>query len=334
VEIAGARVEPGTRAYVSLPVTRTLWGELTLPLHVVQGGEPGPVLTLLAGVHGDEIMPIHGLLEFLRGLSPSNLRGTVLAIPVANPPALATFRRETPEQREDTDLHRAFPGSPSGSLTQRIAWTLAEQVLARATHLVDFHSGGSMGRTQRRADLNQDAAGAVRQESLRLCRAFGCGLVHENLLPPATAAGHANARGIPAASVEIGGPYLPGAMTAAFTGVMLRGLHNVLRILGMEPGAPELPAEQWYFTRKERMEANPTVGGYLLSRRDAFEDLGCPVARGEPLGTVFDPYTLEVLEELAAPCDGILFFSRMSGLLEAGAKGFAIADRAGLTRLP
>lgn len=76
-----------------------------------------------------------------------------------------------------------------------------------------------------------------------------------------TAAGCANARGIPAASVEIGGPYFPAGMTAAFSTVMLRGLHNVLRLLGMEPGDPDLPAEQWYFTRKDRVEANPTQGG-------------------------------------------------------------------------
>src|SRR5574341_1926635 len=84
-EIAGGRVAAGSRGFVALPVARTLWGDLAVPLHIVHGSAPGPTLTLLAAVHGDEIMPIHVLREFLRDLSPAALRGTVLTVPVANP---------------------------------------------------------------------------------------------------------------------------------------------------------------------------------------------------------------------------------------------------------
>lgn len=326
-------VAPGATGFGMLPVTRTLRGDLGLPLHVIHGAKAGPALAVLAAVHGDEILPTYAFRELKRALDPRAMAGTVVLVPVANPLAFADFRRETSEQRENTDLHRAFPGNRRGSVTEMIAAALTEHLFPRLTALVDIHSGGAGGRTQQRADLNEDATGEVRERSLALCRAFGTGLVHVNFLPPASAVGCANSRGLAAAGIELGGSYLPSAMTDAYVGMLVRGVRNVLMALGILPGQPEIPARQYTFTRKERKEANPTRGGFLVSRADRIEDLGRRASSGELLGTIVDPYTLEVTEELRAPCDGILFFGRMSGLVEAGAKGFAIAAAAGLREL-
>ena len=40
-------------------------------------------------------------------------------------------------------------------------------------------------------------------------------------------------------------------------------------------------------------------------------------------------YTLEAVEELTAPVEGYLFFSRYSGAIDAGTKAFAIASLEG-----
>lgn len=333
-KIVDLAVEPGTSGFTMLPVTRTLHGDLALPVHVIHGSKPGPALGLLGTVHGDEIMPLYAFREVKRALDPRELAGTLIMVPVTNPVAFADFRRETAEQRENTDLHRAFPGNPRGSLTEMIAWTLTEQLFPHLTALVDLHSGGVGGRTQQRTDLNQDASGDIRERSFELCRAFGTGLVHVNFLPPSSAVGCANGRGIIAAGVELGGAYLPTPMTEAYSRMTLHGVTNLLKLLKMLPGTMELPPKQFLFTLKERKEANPTHGGYLISRADRLEDLGRRVRKDELLGTVVDPYTLEPTEDLRAPCDGILFFSRMSGVVEAGAKGFAIADAAGLKEVP
>lgn len=327
-------VAPGTRGYGALPVTRTLRGDLVLPIHVVHGARPGPALGVLAAVHGDEILPTYALRELKRMLDPAAMAGTLVLVPVTNPLAFADFRRETAEQRENTDLHRAFPGHRGGSLTEMIAATLTEQLFPRLTALLDIHSGGAGGRTQQRADLNEDVTGEVRERSLALCRAFGTGLVHVNFLPPSSAVGCANARGLAAAGVELGGAYLPTPLTEAYVAMLVRGVRNALMTLGILAGKPDVPARQYIFTRQARKEANATRAGYLISRADRLEDLGRRVVAGELLGTTIDPYTLEVTEELRAPCAGILFFSRMSGLVEAGAKGFAVADAEGLRELP
>jgi len=321
-------VAPGARGLAALPVTRTLRGDLSIPVHVLNGAQAGPTLAILCSVHGDENGSLYALKTLVDTLDLARMSGTLLLLPVANPLAFADLRRETSEQRENTDLHRCFPGNPRGSITDMIAAVIAREVIARSDAVIDIHAGGNGGRIQQRADLNEDATGAVRDKSLALCEAFGTGFVHVNFLPPSTAAGHANTLGIAACAVEVGGTYLPTPLADFYRDLMLEGITAVMVQLGMLEGAPPAPTEQHRFGRKARKEANPTRAGYLISLADAPADLGRVVRKDELLGTVIDPFTLEAVEELRSPCDGVLFFSRMSGIVDAGAKGFAIADSA------
>ena len=47
---------------------------------------------------------------------------------------------------------------------------------------------------------------------------------------------------------------------------------------------------------------------------------------GTRLGEVIDIYSYEVLEELVAPFDGYLFFSRYSGVVGGGTQAYALAE--------
>lgn len=333
LKIADLEVKPGESAQTMLHVTRTLRGDLAVPMHVVNGTRSGPVFALLCNVHGDEAMPLLAAIALRRELNPADMRGAAVFLPVSNPLAFSDFRRESNEQRENTDLHRCFPGNARGSVTEMTAKILADKVLAHVDALTDLHSGGQGGRIHQRIDLNEDATGTVRDQSLAFCRSFGAGVVHVNFLPPSTAVGHLNSKGRPASGVEIGGTYMSGEMTDQFVARTVRGLKNQMKHLGILEGTPEVPKVQYLFTRKERKEANPTRGGYIVSYANRIEDLGRRVKKDEKLGAVVDPYTMEESEELKAPCDGVLFFSRMSGPAEAGAKGYAVADAAGLKEI-
>jgi predicted deacylase len=58
------------------------------------------------------------------------------------------------------------------------------------------------------------------------------------------------------------------------------------------------------------------------------EQLGQLVKSGTKLGEVVDMYTYEVIEEIVAPFDGYLFFSRYSGMVGGGTQAFALAEAA------
>ena len=61
-----------------------------------------------------------------------------------------------------------------------------------------------------------------------------------------------------------------------------------------------------------------------------------PVPRGRTSRLLLrhvDLYTLEVIEELRAAVTGYLFFSRYSGVVDAGTKAFALAEESTSTWL-
>ena len=70
------------------------------------------------------------------------------------------------------------------------------------------------------------------------------------------------------------------------------------------------------------------MGGFLQSRFASPGDLGRRIEKGELLGEMIDIHTLEVAEELRATVSGYLFFSRYSGVVDAGTKAFALAEEA------
>jgi hypothetical protein len=66
----------------------------------------------------------------------------------------------------------------------------------------------------------------------------------------------------------------------------------------------------------------------LVSLYERPDDLGKLVGGGTRLGEVIDLYSYRVIEELVAPCDGYLFFSRYSGVVGGGTQAFALAEAA------
>ena len=327
-KIAGVEIAPGAHEYIKIPVAHMLTGSETgLPLHCVRGEKPGPTLSVMACVHGDEPQPIRAFQNVLAQIDRAQLSGALLVVPVANPFAFAHFSRQSPDQHEQTNLWGAFPGSAKGTLTQRYAHKIREILIEGADYLVECHSGGAAGRIQRRVDMDPGFEGAVGEKSREMAIAFasgGAALVHGVPFSKSSASGYALTQEIPAISVEIGGAYLPECEENLYRGDLEKGFLNLLVHLGMLPGE-EKRMKITYFDFAHRAEANPSSGGYLISRKTHFADLGAKVSEGELLGEMLDPFSLEVVEELRSPADGVLFFSRCSGPFEVGNKGFAVA---------
>ena len=115
-------------------------GQWRLPYLYVTGQSDGPVLVVFAGVHGDEYEGVEAIPRVYASLDPSLLKGTLFAIPVCNVPAYETITRSSPV--DHLNLARVFPGNAEGSITERIAQRLTDDVLAHADFFVDLHSGG------------------------------------------------------------------------------------------------------------------------------------------------------------------------------------------------
>ena len=316
------------RLFTRMEVTETLSGPLSLPLHVLTGSQDGPTLGITAGVHGDETVPAVMLRKLFDEMDTSRLVGRICAIPVCNPLAMSSFNRQTPEQHGKTDLHEVFPGSPTGNLTQMMADVVASNLVKHVDVHIDYHCGGSGGRLQERVDIHDGADEPMKSKSLELARQFGTMMVHENNLT-GTAVSYANKLAKPAFNAETSGVYLHPDDANRYINAGVWGFRNVLKALGMLPGEPDSPPRQLQFTTKYRKEVNPTRGGYLESFFQRPDELGMRIAQGTTLGRLIDMFSLEVVEELVAPVDGYLFFSRYSGVVNAGTKAYALAEEAG-----
>lgn len=321
------------RDHVRIPVTRLAsGGDLALSLHVATGAKPGPTLGILTTVHGDETLPLMAVRELLASLDLSTLAGRVAAIPVGNPVAVSAFSRQTPEQHGKTDLHEVFPGNCEGNVTQRLAYTISTHLLDHVDALIDIHCGGLGGRLQNRTDLDAFAAPDVYERSLALCKACNTPFIHSNNLA-GTAARYCNGKNIPTANPEIGGVYLGPDADREYMGQLVGGLRSVMAAMDMIDGISGETKKQLLFPVKSRFEVNPSVGGYLRSSFEKPSDLGKRVEKGTKLGEMIDIHSLEIVEELRASVTGYLFFSRYSGVVDAGTKAFALAEEASSTWL-
>ncbi|MFH2113084.1 MAG: succinylglutamate desuccinylase/aspartoacylase family protein [Spirochaetota bacterium] len=93
------------------------WADLS----VLVGSEPGPVLMVVAGVHGDEVSGPLAARQLAAGSPPA--KGILVILPVASPEALAAGQRWLPGW---SDLNRAFPeagesGAPPAAKVSGIA---------------------------------------------------------------------------------------------------------------------------------------------------------------------------------------------------------------------
>ncbi|MBK1886565.1 succinylglutamate desuccinylase/aspartoacylase family protein [Marinobacter sp. DY40_1A1] len=152
--LLGSEVLPGTS-------TRLAWSSgiqiaglsQPTPVLVVNGVNAGPTLCLTGTIHGDELNGIEIIRQTMYDLDPEKLSGSVVGIPIVNLPGFQQGSRYLPDRR---DLNRHFPGRPNGSLADRIAYSLFENIIRHCDMLVDIHTG-SLKRTnlpQLRADMN------------------------------------------------------------------------------------------------------------------------------------------------------------------------------------
>ncbi len=164
--IGNVRVRAGSTKEVELPITRLVTGgDVSLPVRVVHGREPGPTVWVNAAIHGDEVLGVEVIREALATLSARTFRGTLVAVPVVNVLGFMTGDRYLPDRR---DLNRSFPGSARGSLASRIAHLFMTEVVAKCEVGIDLHTAAD-----RRTNLPQIRADLDDPRTRELAEAFG-----------------------------------------------------------------------------------------------------------------------------------------------------------------
>jgi len=81
--------DPGKIVSGILEVPKGIDQGTIIPVSIINGKKPGPVLTLIAGMHGTEYVPIITLQRILSLLDPNEISGAIIMVQIAN---LASFK--------------------------------------------------------------------------------------------------------------------------------------------------------------------------------------------------------------------------------------------------
>lgn len=173
--VGSATASPGTTAYGAISVPAGVDSALQIPVAVIRGSRPGPVVAFVAGSHGTEYTSIIAMQRLIARIAPRGLAGTVIVAPLLNVPSFETMTPHiNPVDRKG--MNAGYPGDANGTQTARALAAVTEQIVAPADVIVDLHGG----------DLDEDLrpysywfrGGRTAQDSAGLALALAFGLDH------------------------------------------------------------------------------------------------------------------------------------------------------------
>ena len=291
---------------------------LSIPVAVVNGARPGPVLALLAGAHGTEYASIIALEKLIGTIDPTELTGTVIIVPLLNVPS---FIRVVPHLNpvDGKNMNRMYPGRVDGTQTDRASHLITTQVVDRSDHLIDFHGGDIDESLRPYAYWTRTGRAAQDAASRAMVLAFGLDhIVISTDRPTDPAASRylentATTRGKPSITVEAGHA---GTVEHGDVAALVNGTLSVMRQLKMLPGAPRTVESPVWIERLADVTSEQSGIFYPLVERGRFVEVGMKV------GYVTD-YVGRHLFDARAKAAGVVLYIRAVPTIN---KGDAIAS--------
>ncbi len=302
--IGSTTARPGQAASGFIEVPAGVDTATRIPITIVRGAQSGPTLALIAGTHGSEVAPIIALQRVRSMIDPAALRGTVLIVHVANMPSfLGRTIYYSPIDRKN--LNRVYPGKPDGTVSERIAYAITNQIIERADYLVDLHAGDgneSLRPYSYWSPLGMNArADSIAQE---MALAFGSDHIVVDTARPRDIRASvytqntAQLRGKPSITTETG--YL-GIPAEDMVQRNVDGVFRLLRYLRMLPGDVEVVRNPLFFERTEVLRS-PATGVW-----HAKVERGQSVQKGTLVGVLTDFFGV-TQAEIRAPFGGIMLY--------------------------
>lgn len=311
IEVGTAKAGPNQRSNGYLHVGDMPDGSpINLPVMILNGANPGPVLWLHALEDGNEYPGCLACIEVAKNLTPqlSKLNGSVVMLPAVN---LTAFRGNPwgggiRNASADLDGGKAFPqmypGNLNGGFSQQAAAAVWNSLKKYATHHITFHGSGEMYGIDRILLFTGEHKNYEAAE--KLARAFGMKVLLKVGGDPSRPKSHGQMfieQGVLTISAESnGGPDGIGLGTDCTS--LVNGTLNVMKYLKMIQGEPKLrddylavvykPGGSGVFSHR---------GGFFKSHVKVMEK----VSKDQPVGEIQNFFG-ETVETVKSPVDGVV----------------------------
>jgi predicted deacylase len=302
IQLSSSEVLPGAASRVNYSVGHLPSGtRVAIHMEIFRSSQPGPHVMVIGGVHGDEINGV----EIVRRTLENNLyqhliAGTVIAVPLLNVYGFINFSRDVPDGK---DVNRSFPGTLAGSLASRVARIISKNVLPQVDVIIDCHSG-----SHNRFNYPQVRISKGDEISFELAKAFNPPFILHKGMLKGSLRKTARLANKPCLIYE-GGEALRFDGFSIAKGVS--GIERMLKGLGMVQSSlvNTIPSTEILHTTWIRASQ---AGLFLWTKSS-----GAPVQKGEPLGTIGDPYGANKIT-VTASRDGYLIGHTNSPLVNQG----------------
>ena len=299
--IAGERIRAGEFKEIKINIARLpSHTQIDTPIYVYRSAVDGPVLALMAGMHGDEINGMEIVRRILDTGHHKVKRGTVLCMPIINVYGFLNYSREVPDGK---DINRSFPGSKGGSLAARVAWHVTHDIIPNIDVGVDFHTGGAM-----RANYPQVRCVLEDEKNVKLAAAFNAPFTIDAPFRPHSLRQTA-AKKEKHIIVYEGGESLRFDQHAIEHGI--QGTLRLMRHLKMIEWAPD-PLEKNRLILSTSWVRSRTAG--LFQPTISCGDI---IHKDQVVGNITDPFA-EFKEKVKSHCDGYAIGLNNNPVINAG----------------
>jgi hypothetical protein len=281
-----------------------------VPVIVAKGAKPGKRILLMSGVHGDELNSVGAVQQVFTNLDASALSGSVIGILGPNRPGVEWVTRTWPMSDLGTALinpNRTWPGKESGNTVERHCWLMTNRLIKGNVDVgVDFHTGGTG------SDFALFVfAYAKDAEALRMAELFPVDQIMADPGLPGTLEYALVQAGIPAVTVELGGP-------RGFDGEMIRigveGAKNLLAHYKMTDRLVGQTAKDRNVFRGNKLEDIPSVTGGFV---ELLVKLNDEVKKGQKVAIQRNAFG-DVVHEYSAGMDGRVAIIGTDAIRERG----------------
>lgn len=302
--VGNVRAAPGSVAHGYIFSAELRDGSsVGVPVIVVNGSEDGPVVSIVAGTHPNEQAPMEAIRQLTREvLNPEQIKGALIAVPCANP--LAFQQGEYVSPGDGVNLYLAYPGNKQGSITQRIAAAIWENVGLKSNCVIDFHSNYRPCLMFSYLLAIDDKATLKKAHSLAKAGGLTVIFSDDKLYPAPGFSGFTDnllKKGIPGFTFEVAGSndIIPESVA-----VTVRGVQNVMKAMGMLSGNPEPHREIKVLT------GDYCFYGMVQSNRaglvQKIAEPGAKLKKGDVIARIHNLFGEEV-EVTRAPTDGYIW---------------------------
>ena len=315
----GMTILPGTSQSLNLPVISLQQDSTYIPLTIINGMFRGPVIGLIAGIHGFESPPIMAMQKLGKEINPKEVSGTILIIPIAN---VASFFKRTVyyDPRDGKNLNRQFPGNKNGTITELLAHTISSKFIQRCNFVADIHAGDANEDLHPYVAIYEYGTQTAKAKQMALALDFPWIIISENApkpgMPTLYCTAEAVSKDIPVVGIEYG---KLGQVQASDAEYINKRLKNMMRSLGVLPGNMEVTNSPIEIRKRSSIKSDQTGIFYTEYRS------GSLFKEGAKLGYITDVFG-NVIQEVYAPFDGFIIYVTITPPINKGEMLFSIAS--------